>query len=46
MKKIKHNDIGFRDAVVDKYLSKQQQTLPMSLQKKIIKSKMKDGGKV
>jgi hypothetical protein len=40
MKKIKHNDIGFKDSVVDKYLSKEQQTLPTDLQKKIIKSKM------
>jgi hypothetical protein len=41
-KKIKHNDIGFRDAVVDKYLTKAQQTLPKDLQEKIIKAK-KDG---
>jgi hypothetical protein len=41
-KKIKHNDVGFRDAVVDKYLTKAQQTLPKDLQKKIIKAK-KDG---
>lgn len=40
MKKIKHNDVGFRDAVVDKYLTKEQQTLPKDLQRKIIKSKM------
>ena len=42
MKKVKYNDIGFKDSVVDKYLTPAQQTLPVHLQKKIIKSK-KDG---
>jgi hypothetical protein len=41
-KKIKYNDVGFKDVVVDKYLTKAQQTLPKDLQKKIIKAK-KDG---
>lgn len=40
MKKVKYNDIGFKDVTVDKYLTKAQQTLPVGLQKKIIKSKM------
>lgn len=42
MKKVKYNDIGFKDAAIDKYLTKAQQTLPVDLQKKIIKAK-KDG---
>ncbi len=39
-KKIKYNDVGFKDVVVDKYLTKAQQTLPKDLQREIIKSKM------
>lgn len=44
MKKIKYNDMAMRDKDVDAYLTKAQKTLPVDLQKKIIKSK-KDANK-
>jgi len=38
---VKHGDVGFKDSVVDMYLSAEQKTLPSDLQRKIVESKMK-----
>ncbi len=38
--KVKHGDVGFKDSVVDMYLSAEQKTLPSDLQRTIIEAKM------
>ena len=38
---VKHGDVGFKDSVVDMYLTAEQKTLPSDLQKTIIEAKMK-----
>ena len=43
--KVKYNKIPMRDAQIDKYLTKAQQTLPPELQEEIVKSKMKKDGR-
>tara|TARA_R100001509_G_scaffold156255_1_gene119381 strand:+ start:3267 stop:3410 length:144 start_codon:yes stop_codon:yes gene_type:complete len=43
--KVKYSKIPMRDAQIDRYLTKAQQTLPPDLQAEIVKSKKKkDGG--
>jgi len=43
--KVKYNKIPMRDAQIDKYLTKAQQTLPKDLQAEIVKSKMEKDGR-
>ena len=38
---VKHGDVGFKDSVVDMYLTAEQKTLPSDLQRTIIEAKMK-----
>lgn len=38
---VKHGDVGFKDSVVDMYLSAEQKTLPSELQRTIIEAKIK-----
>lgn len=38
--KVKYGDVGFKDSVIDMYLTKEQKTLPSELQRTIIESKM------
>tara|TARA_R100001460_G_scaffold65034_1_gene105334 strand:+ start:5417 stop:5566 length:150 start_codon:yes stop_codon:yes gene_type:complete len=39
---VRYGDINISDAQVDRLLTAKQQTLPKDLQKKIVKSKLKD----